>query len=524
MTNEVIDASWYNRCIIYTCFPIRFAVCFTSIALMPVRLTDHIRTLALLTCFIITTYSSKGQCLSFITAYPYNESFETSTGGWFTGGVGSDWAWGTPLKSVITGAGSGSRCWVIGGLTGSSYTNSEASWLQSPCFDFTFLQYPYITFKVFWEMEQRFDGANIQYSTNNGISWSDLGLYNEPNNCLNENWYNYSPITYLSPLSSALNGWSGNIQSTAGNCLGGNGSNGWVTARHIMPMLAGQSSVIFRFTFGAGTICNSYDGFAVDDIEIREAPANIAAFTYGCINSNTVAFKNTSALCPTVFSWNFGDSASGASNTSSLQDPIHTFSGPGTYTVTLTVGGEGNAPSAIAIPVSVLESTVALLKPADCINNSNGSAIVNVMGGSGGYTYIWSTSPVQTTVTATDLSAGDYQVIVNSPGACADTADINIPIDLSCVGVYFPNAFSPNGDGSNDLFGPLGSLSSLTNYTLSVYNRWGQRVFTSNNPFQKWDGRLLEKMNSNNLFIWYAVYDLPGQGRVLRKGTIALVR
>ena len=51
-------------------------------------------------------------------------------------------AWGTPLKPVITGAGSGSRCRVVGGLTCSSYTNSEASWSQSPCFDFSFFTTP----------------------------------------------------------------------------------------------------------------------------------------------------------------------------------------------------------------------------------------------------------------------------------------------------------------------------------------------------------------------------------------------
>ncbi|HMI77574.1 MAG TPA: hypothetical protein VK484_02215, partial [Ferruginibacter sp.] len=118
--------------------------------------------------FCITKHSS-GQCVAPISVFPYIEDFETSDGSWTSGGFGSDWAWGTPSKAVITGAASGTKCWIIGGLTGNSYTNGEASWLQSPCFDFSTLQYPYISFNVFWETERRFDGANFKYSTDLGF-------------------------------------------------------------------------------------------------------------------------------------------------------------------------------------------------------------------------------------------------------------------------------------------------------------------------------------------------------------------
>jgi hypothetical protein len=238
-----------------------------------------IRSSILLLLFIALTAETKAQCGSPISSFPYNEGFEASDGGWTPGGTGSDWAWGTPSKLVINTAGSGINCWIAGGLTGNSYTNGEASWLQSPCFDFTSLQYPLIDFKVFWETEQQFDGASLQYSIDNGNSWSTVGSANDPVNCLNQAWYNQSPVTYLSPLTTNRQGWSGNVQATSGSCRGGNGSGSWVTARHTMPYLAGQSSVIFRFIFGAGTICNNYSGFAIDDIKIQEAPPNDADFT-----------------------------------------------------------------------------------------------------------------------------------------------------------------------------------------------------------------------------------------------------
>jgi len=464
------------------------------------------------------------QCTSAISSFPYNEGFETTGGGWSAGGTGNDWAWGTPAKPVISAAGGGAKCWVIGGLTNSSYTNGEASWLQSPCFDFTNLANPYIEFKVVWEMEQRFDGAGFEYSTDNGNTWVAAGSANDAVNCLNENWFNNSSITYLAPLSASRNGWSGNIQPGSGSCNGGSGSNGWVTAKHTMPYLGGTASVIFRFIFGAGTICNNYDGFAIDDIVIREAPPNAAAFTYSCAANNLVNFTNASALCPTGFSWDFGDPASGTNNTSTITNPSHIFSAPGQYAITLTVRGPGNLPSTITQQITVLGLSTAVLSPADCLTGDGGSATVTVTGSAGPFTYSWNTSPVQTTATAITLSPSNYTVTVNSPGVCAVTAMVTIPVDFSCIGIYFPTGFTPNNDGKNDSFGPLGSLSVVSDYKLSVYNRWGERVFYSVNPFEKWNGKRKGIETDSNIFAWFAEFSLPANPKQVKKGTVTLIR
>jgi PKD repeat protein len=358
----------------------------------------QMRIIVLLSFFIVSAISSFGQCTGSITNFPYNEGFELTNGGWFSGGAGDDWAWGTPAKPVINAAGGGTKCWVVGGLTGSGYTDGEASWLQSPCFDFTNLQYPYIEFKVLWEMERRFDGAALQYSLDNGASWTNIGSVNDPANCLNANWYNFSPITYLAPLSTTRDGWSGNMQPTSGSCQGGNGSNSWVLAKHTMPYLAGRAGVLFRFIFGAGTICNNYDGFAVDDISIKEAPANAASFAYSCANSRTVNFTNTSALCPVTYTWNFGDPASGTNNTSAVANPSHTFSGPGKYTVTLTASGPDNGPSTITKDIYIIEAEVIMLQTVNCQTNTGGSLTVDVSGADGvPLNLLWNTNPPQTT-------------------------------------------------------------------------------------------------------------------------------
>ena len=53
--------------------------------------------------------------------------------------------------------------------------------------------------------------------------------------------------------------------------------------------------------------------------------------------------------------------------------------------------------------------------------------------------------------------------------------------------IWFPNAFTPNGDGLNDVF-RLKFPGRAANYHLEIFNRWGQRVFESMNPAAGWDG------------------------------------
>lgn len=630
-------------------------------------------------CVCCLWQQTTAQCASPINIFPYTEGFETSNGNWTTGGTASDWAWGTPAKAVINSAATGSKCWIVGGLSGGAYANGEASWLQSPCFDFSALQHPYISFAVFWEMERRFDGASFQYSTNLGASWADVGTVNDPANCLNDNWFNFSPVQYLSGLSSTRNGWSGNIQSTGGGCVGGNGSGRWVAAQHTMPALAGVPNVIFRFIFGAGTQCNAYDGFAVDDILIGEAPANNASFTYTCVSGSTVSFTNTSTLCP-ASSWNFGDPGSGANNTSALTNPTHTFSQPGQYTVTLTATGPDNAPSTFTYPqpisilgvtttitgtnncatdnncaatanvipaaagpffynwnstppqntqtasglaggtytvtvsavnscsntaaaiisspaalahsVNIIQPGCGLLtgtatvsetggtapytyawlptggnaatasgltpgnysvtvtdskscfenipvviatqptptisitkKDASCFGYKDGSATALATGGNPPFTYSWSTLPTQNTATAINLSAGSYTVTAtDNAGICVvnATVQINEPASGSCGDVYFPNAFTPNGDASNPGFGVMGNASAISNYLLLVYNRYGELVFYTRDPLKTWDGFYKGKQLSGT-YVWAASFNFKGNKRE-EKGSVIIIR
>lgn len=96
--------------------------------------------------------------------------------------------------------------------------------------------------------------------------------------------------------------------------------------------------------------------------------------------------------------------------------------------------------------------------------------------------------------TATDPShsytfVGPYYVhlIATSLKGCKDTARITVEITPDFA-VYIPNAFSPDGNGVNDVFQPLGVGIDEENYRMDVYDRWGENIFTSNNFRKGWDG------------------------------------
>ncbi|MBK8341100.1 MAG: PKD domain-containing protein [Flavobacteriales bacterium] len=319
--------------------------------LHPVRSSIH-RSVVLCIA-IVTSAGADAQCVNPIGAFPHQEDFEGAPV-WTVGGTGSDWAWGTPAHPLINTAGGGANSWCVGGLTGTFYNLGQSSWLESPCFDMTALDHPWISFKIFWECERQYDGMNLQYSVNGGTTWDNVGAYNDPVDCLNDNWFNAANITNLSG-ASPKHGWSGRLGATSGSCQGGSGSNTWITAKHCMPVLANAPEVIFRFLFGAGTQCNNYDGIAIDDILIQEAPTTTAAFSYIC-NGNTIDFTDTSSGCPSTWGWSFGDPGSGSLNSTGAQNPSHTYPGPGSYLVSFSADGPCSDPSNTDMTIGILGS------------------------------------------------------------------------------------------------------------------------------------------------------------------------
>ncbi len=393
-----------------------------------------------------------------VTSYPYTQGFETNSGNWTSGGTSNSWIWGSPTKFAITSAGGGTKCWVTGGLTGSTYNNGERSFVESPCFDFTTLTNPHLTMKIYWESEKNFDGITFQYSINNSSNWVTLGSNTDPVDCLNDNWFNTASCTNLTTFGTSTKCWTGNSLPNSGQCLGGGGSLGWVVAKKCMTQLAGLPNVKFRFVFGAGTNCSNFDGFAFDDIEIKNAPITPATFTTTCLGNNLYQYTNTSA-CTNAVAWNFGDPASGTANTSTQNNATHTFSGVGPYVVTL------NATSACgvtAVSTQTINNLSANISSTDatCANSPNGSINIQLLIAAGTPTITINPNLVGNFGIYPNAGAGTYTVNIVDANGCTinTTLTITEPSKIFAGGILptYPSCASTN-DGVIDVAGSGGT-------------------------------------------------------------------
>ncbi|MEP7374766.1 MAG: SBBP repeat-containing protein [Chitinophagaceae bacterium] len=135
-----------------------------------------------------------------------------------------------------------------------------------------------------------------------------------------------------------------------------------------------------------------------------------------------------------------------------------------------------------------------------------------------------------TTYTWQDGSATDH-ITIKKPGLysvrvtdnCGSGAD-QVIINEGICGIYFPKAFTPNNDGINDLFKIL-RPANLTEYHLSVYNRWGQKVFETFDYSKGWNGSFNGQLQTVQTFVWFCEFKKQGnENKTKTKGMVTLVR
>ncbi len=116
-----------------------------------------------------------------------------------------------------------------------------------------------------------------------------------------------------------------------------------------------------------------------------------------------------------------------------------------------------------------------------------------------------------------------YTVTATAPDGCQGVDSMTIKAFTSQADIFVPNAFTPNNDGHNDLLRaiPIG-ITQFKYFT--VYNRWGQPVFTTTNASVGWDGTLSGNTLPPGTFVWVAAgVDYTGR-LVQRKGVVILIR
>jgi len=207
-----------------------------------------------------------------------------------------------------------------------------------------------------------------------------------------------------------------------------------------------------------------------------------------------------------------------------IADPVATPSLSIRYIVAVTDVLGCPKPSFDSILVLV-EKIVADAGPRDT------NIVVNQplqLNGTGAETFTWSPStglnnPGIANPVALLSESQQYVLRVESAAGCTGTDTINITVYKVNPGLYVPNAFTPNGDGVNDVFRPIPiGMKSLKYF--KVYNRGGQLIFATSIQNKGWDGTFKGKPQDTDVFVWI-VEGLDYQGKVIfQKGSVTLIR
>ncbi len=221
-----------------------------------------------------------------------------------------------------------------------------------------------------------------------------------------------------------------------------------------------------------------------------------------------------------IWHWGDGRSSGGLSSHS-----IHSaYDKPGLMPITLSVYFRSCPADSFSIPIQVfplplveLYSESGLcLKDAPLLLKNKASNPVTT------YHYLWNTGATEDHILVRE--AGQYSLTLSAaPLGCRATGTIEISKDCR---IDIPNAFTPNGDGINDYFFPKSMLAAgIQTFKMEIFNRWGQRLFTSSNIFGSgWNGRFNGQEQEHGVYIYIIEIRMANNNPEYYRGNVQLIR
>ena len=244
----------------------------------------------------------------------------------------------------------------------------------------------------------------------------------------------------------------------------------------------------------------------------------------------TVNFLNASQYITPAYdiTWDYGDG-----NTSKSFQGVNTYKETGLYNVSLSVKSPSNCTASRTFTslIDVKEKPVANFE-LSLENQINGTFKVDLTDLSKGSEFIkWQfgelTTSSEDNPSYTFTDTGTYviiQKVFNSQG-CFDTLSKVVQLRAENF-LYVPDAFTPNNDQLNDDFKPKGLFRGINVYTMQVYNRYGEMIFTSTDPLYGWNGL---KFNTgvpapNDVYIYLIEYEDVQGNKQQKQGSVTLLR
>jgi gliding motility-associated-like protein len=171
----------------------------------------------------------------------------------------------------------------------------------------------------------------------------------------------------------------------------------------------------------------------------------------------------------------------------------------------------------------VLEMKDVVARSVSCSSVKDGQIILTPSGGTTPYYYSISDTAFQLENRFRHLDAGMYHYTVKDIHNCAIEGNVTIDREWRDCAVYMPTAFSPNGDGKNDVF-KAKLQDDITEFRLAVYGRWGQLIFETTDPETGWDGKQKGLNLAPGTYVWVVTYTDSKKQPTQQQGTLTLFR
>lgn len=165
-----------------------------------------------------------------------------------------------------------------------------------------------------------------------------------------------------------------------------------------------------------------------------------------------------------------------------------------------------------------------LVNNSICPNSTDGEITLLAKGGTPPYNYLWEVNPELNSSTISGLSKGDYTLTITDANNCSSQK--NISIDEFIPRVKIPSAFSPNSDGVNDTFSVVSSCF-LEDFSMRIFNRWGNVVFSTNDVQEEWNGNYKNNEAPSSSYSYVIIYSTSVNEQTVNeqvRGTFKLIR
>lgn len=344
-------------------------------------------------------------------------------------------------------------------------------------------------------------------------------------------------ITVASPVGVTVAGTSpicvGGGSTLSANVTGGYGNFTylWMPGNLTTSTVNVTPSVTTTYSLTATDECGqtSSQNFTV---VVQQVPVVTftADTTFGCTPFRVQYTLDTTGFGNATLLWDFGEN--GATSTS--VNPNYTYITGGCHDVSLTVTVPPGCSvtqtypcmiNTVAQPVAQFTATpwvASILDPLVTFTNQS----------SGATTWMWNFG--DSTTSATDWSPahvydqiGTFQVslIVTNSAGCADTAWGEVIVN-DFYTFYVPNAFTPNGNGNNDEFGPAFTNILTDGYHFYIFDRWGNIVFHTTDIYATWNGTWQNNGDKvqEDVYVYKIQFTDNMQGEHEAIGSVTLIR